>query len=206
MDKNYEISRKKFFDTQERKAIMSLSEDKANADLAKGRTIWVTRYMLVHLAMYSGLRVSELAALKIKDCILTKKEPYIKVRHGKGGKSREVYIDRELTKHLKWYLKQKKAWNQSTEPDAPLFSGQGGKHVTTNTLYLSFKQAVKETGLRDDLSIHSARHTFATLLLHKTQNLRLVQKRLGHSHINMTTLYSDILPEKNGELANMILD
>ncbi len=206
MDKNYEISRTKFFDTQERKTFLRISEDKSNADLAKGRTTWPTRWMLVHLVMYSGLRVSELAALKIDDLKLHKTDPYIEVRNGKRGRSRDVYIDRQLAKHLKEYIRLKKTWDQSIEPNAPLFSGQGGQHVTPNTLALSFKKAVKETGLRSDLSIHSARHTYATVLLGKTGNLRYTQKQLGHSQINMTSLYADILPETNGKLADMILD
>ena len=206
MDKNYEISRAKFFDTDERKTILTVSEDKANADLAKGRTTWPTRWMLVHLAFYSGLRVSEIAALTINDCKLQKTDPYIEVRNGKRNKSRDVYIDRVLAKHIKEYIKLKKTWDQPTEPDAPLFAGRGGKHVTTNNLSLSFKKAVKAAGLRDELSIHSARHTYATNLLEKTGNLRYTQKQLGHSHINMTSLYADILPESNGNLANKILE
>jgi integrase len=73
-------------------------------------------------------------------------------------------------------------------------------------LYISFKQAVREAGLRNDLTIHSARHGYATLLYYKTKDLRAVQKQLGHSSLNMTSLYADIMPEENGEIANKTLD
>jgi integrase len=206
MNKYYKITREKFFDLQERKAILKTSEDHANADKAKGRITWPIRYMLVHLALNSGLRVSEIAKLKIQDVKLSIKLPYIFVRNGKRGKSRDVYIDWELTKHLQEFILQKKNWNQSTKPEAPLFSGQGGQHLTTTALYISFKQAVREAGLRDDLTIHSARHGYAILLYYKTKDLRAVQKQLGHSSLNMTSLYADIMPEENGEIANKILD
>ncbi len=50
----------------------------------------------------------------------------------------------------------------------------------------------------------SVSHTYATFLLHATNNLRYVQKQLGHSKISMTALYADVLPSENGSLANMI--
>ena len=207
MKKDYKITRNKFFDVEERKAIIKTCEDRANADLAKGRMTWPIRYMLVHLALYSGLRVSEIADLRFEDVKLLAKPPSIFVRNGKRGKSRDVYIDRELVSHLKQFIWQKKTmWNQSTALDAPLFSGRSGQTFTTTALYISFKLAVKTTGLRNDLSIHSARHGYATLLLHKTGNLRYVQKQLGHTSLNMTSLYADVMPETNGILANAILD
>ena len=206
MKKDYKITRNKFFDTSERKAIMKKSEDMAIADRAKGRMTWPVRYMLVHLAMYSGLRVSEIASLRIEDVYLTTKPAYLYVRNGKGEKDRDVYLDRELVKHLREFLHEKQLWNQSVELAAPLFAGQGGQPFTTTALYISFKQAVREAKLRDDLTIHSARHSYATLLLHKTKNLKYVQKQLGHSSLNMTSLYAGILPEENGVLADMILD
>ena len=72
-----------------------------------------------------------------------------------------------------------------------------------------YKSAINwasQTALRDDLTIHSARHGYATLLYYKTKDLRAVQKQLGHSSLNMTSLYADIMPEENGEIANKILD
>jgi site-specific recombinase XerD len=69
----------------------------------------------------------------------------------------------------------------------------------------SFKTAIIEAGIREELSIHSARHTYATFLYHDSgKDLRFVQKQLGHSSIAMTSVYTDILPEENGKLAQMI--
>jgi integrase len=206
---DYKIDRHKFFDTEERQQILTVTEALAVKDERRGLLAWPTRWMLVHLAMQTGLRVSEIASLKIKFIRLNVKDPYIIVKNGKGGKSRDVYIDSQLADHLRYFLEYYRA---DATGDQPLFKGSTDRdnarngHLTTNALYLSFKKAVKAANLRTDLTIHSARHTYATLLLHKTQNLRYVQKQLGHSSLNMTALYSDIFPEENGKLANMILD
>ena len=57
----------------------------------------------------------------------------------------------------------------------------------------SFKQAIEAASLPKRYSIHKARHTYATYLLHDTNNLRYVMQQLGHSDISMTTLYANIL-------------
>lgn len=203
---DYQIGREKVFDRDERTKLLKVCKDKAELDLLHGRETWPKRYMLVDLALFTGLRVSEIAALKIGDINLSSKDPYLIVRNGKRGKRRDVYLDKALAKHLKEYIAhKKKSWNESTDPDAPLFTGRNGGHCATITLMKSFKRAVEEAGLPNHYSIHCARHTYATFLLHDTGNLRYVQKQLGHSHLNMTALYADVLPSENGNLANMIV-
>jgi site-specific recombinase XerD len=152
--------------------------------------------------------VSEIAKLKIQDLNLDKvDDPYLYVRNGKRGKSRDVYLDKEIVKELRRFISyKKKTLKESIEPEAPLFAGRGGNQSTNTTLQISFKKAIEESGLNTHYSIHSARHTYGTHLFHTTQNLRYVQKQLGHSNITMTSLYADIMPSENGRLANMILE
>lgn len=203
--KNYQIDPDKFLSRDERKKLLKICREREELDLMKGRRTWVVRYMLIDLAFYSGLRVAEIAALKIDDLRLEAKDPYLNVRSGKGGRRRSVYLDAGLSNHLKDFIKKKKTTlNESVEPDAPLFTGRNGGHCQPITLMKSFKVAIEEAKLPDYYSIHSARHTYATFLLHDTQNLRYVQRQLGHANISMTALYSGILPEENGVLANKI--
>jgi len=197
----YQIDRDKFMDRQERARLMKFCKERAEVDQARGRKTWPARYMLVDLALFTGLRVSEIAALKISDLMLKAEDPYLIVRNGKGGKKRTVYLDKDLVKHLKSYIRHHLI---NPDPQAPLFLGRNNKHAQPITLMKSFKKAVKEAGLPKHYSIHSARHTYATYLLHNTGNLRYTQKQLGHSQIAMTALYADVLPEENGKLANMI--
>lgn len=202
----YQINRKKFMGPEEIERLLKLCDEKAIVDMAKGRTTWVTRYMLVHLALRSGLRVSEIASLKIEDLKLTGRDNYLVVT-GKRGKRRDVYLDHDLVRHLKNYINlKKKAWGQTTDRVAPLLTGRGGGHYTTTALQISFKKAAAEAGLPGHYSIHSCRHSYATMLLAKTNNLRFVQKQLGHASLTMTALYADVLPEMNQALANSILE
>lgn len=201
----YSITRDKFFSVKEMKVLLRVCKRKALADFKSSRCTWVTRYMLIHLALHSGLRVSEIASLKIADLHFNGKENYLTVI-GKGGKKRDVYLDQELVKHLQEYMEIKK--NLLLEPidsDAPLFSGRGGSHYTTTALEISFKRATEKAGLSKHYSIHSSRHTYATMLLAKTNNIRFAQKQLGHASIAMTSLYADVLPEMNQKLAEAFL-
>jgi len=198
------ITPEDFMTRDERKRLLKVCRERSELDQLHGRRTWIVRYMLVDLALYSGLRVAEMAALKVGDISLNG-ESYIIVRNGKRDKKRTVWIDRELVKHLKQFLQlKKKTFSESTEPDAPLFTGNSNGHVPPITLQKSFKRAAKEAGLPIRYSVHTARHTYATFLLNDTRNLRYVQKQLGHSSISMTAVYADILPEENGTLANKI--
>ena len=122
---NYSITRDKFLSRDEEKKLLKVCQKNETADIKANRSTWVTRYMLVHLALRSGLRVSEIAALKIGDLDLNGKEKYLVVQYGKGGRKRDVYLDTELVKHLQIYLEFKKnGWNEPVDNDAPLFSGR----------------------------------------------------------------------------------
>jgi len=201
----YNIDREKILDLDQRSKLLKTCKDKAELDLLHGRETWIKRYMLVNLVLFAGLRVSEIANLTIGDINLTAKDPYLIVRNGKRGKKRDVYLDKELVRHLKNFISwKKKTMGEKVENDSPLFIGRNRKHCAVITLMKSFKRAIEESNLPLHYSIHNARHTYATFLLHATHNLRYVQKQLGHSKISMTALYADVLPSENGNLANMI--
>ena len=202
---NYNIDRTKILDREQRLKLLKTCKERAELDLLHGRETWIRRYMLVDLVLFTGLRVAEIANLKIGDLELKVNDPYLIVRSGKRGKKRDVYMDKDLVKHLKSFISwKKKTMGEAIENDSPLFSGRNGKHCAAITLMKSFKRAIEESSLPNHYSIHSARHTYATFLLHATNNLRYVQKQLGHSKISMTALYADVLPSENGNLANMI--
>jgi len=201
----YNIDREKILDIDQRSKLLKTCRDKAELDLLHGRETWIKRYMLVELALFTGLRVAEIANLTLGDINIKTKDPYLVVRNGKRGKKRDVYLDKELVKHLKTFISwKKKTMGEEVENHSPLFIGRNGKHCAVITLMKSFKRAIEESNLPLHFSIHSARHTYATFLLHTTNNLRYVQKQLGHSKISMTALYADVLPSENGSLANKI--
>lgn len=202
----YSITRDKFLSVNEAKKLLRVCQRSASADQKAMRTTWVTRYMLVHLALHSGLRVSEMASLKVGDLHFNGKDNYLIVQCGKRGKKRDVYLDNELVKHLQSYLEIRRyTWNENFDSDSPLFAGRGGAHYTTTALEISFKKAIQKAGLSMHYSIHSARHSYATFLFARSNSIRFVQKQLGHASIAMTSLYADVLPEMNQALAETIL-
>ena len=137
----YNITRDKFLSVKEARKLLKVCEKNALSDLKAKRSTWVTRYMLIHLALHSGLRVSEMASLKIGDLHFNGIDNYLIVQSGKRGKKRDVYLDKELVKHLQNYLEIKKTYLQeSITVDAPLFAGRGGGHYTTTALEISFKK------------------------------------------------------------------
>lgn len=211
MNSEYRITRDKFLSPAEARQLLRACQEKAIVDVAKGRKTWVTRYALVHLALNTGLRVAEISDLLIGDLHFKGiSDMYLIVRHGKGrgkkGKKRDVYLDRDIIKHIREYIDyKKKTLKQPVTNDSPLFARTADQKYTTTGLHLNFKRALEAARLPLHYSIHSARHTYATMLYAKTNNLRFVQKQLGHASLNMTALYADISPELNSELANAIL-
>lgn len=180
------IDRAKYMNAEEVKQLRTVTEARAIVDLRKGRIMGPLAWMLVDTALSTGLRVSELAAIQIKDIDL--KRGLIKVHRKKRKKKivESLAIGQDLIKHLKKYLELE------DRTAGKLFVGERGD-LTRYGLQQIWKSAVKRAGLPKELSIHSARHTLAVSLLKKTGNLRQVQKQLGHaSPATTANMYADI--------------
>jgi site-specific recombinase XerD len=209
MGKNYVITRDKFLTLDQTKLLLKTCEDLAELDKLHGRQTWITRSMLVGLALRSGLRVSEIANLTHGQIhINNHKDCYLTVVRGKGGKTRDVYFGPTLASPLKKYIEIKqKSWRMPVTADDYLFAHgkDGKKKYTTTGLWTSCKKAFRKAGLPSHYSTHSCRHTYATLMLESTGgDIRAVQKQLGHSNLSMTSLYADVLPARRQELADKL--
>jgi site-specific recombinase XerD len=189
------LERNKYMNESEVKKLRKYLEDRALADLAKGRTRNVRVWAVIDFALGTGARVAEICNVKIEDLDLQKKEPKILI-HGKGKKQRWVYISQHLRKHLLEYLDwKKKSVDEPTGPDDYLFISERGDKFATRSLQSMFKSAVKGANL-PTYSIHACRHSFGTYLYQNTKNLRMVQKQLGHSSVATTQVYADVTPEE----------
>jgi len=172
------------------KTLRKATEDKALADLAKARTTWPRIWLLIDLATCSGLRVFEMANLKISDIEFNGKDATLSVI-GKGKKKRTVEINSNLVRHIKHYIK-----SNDLSPDSYLLTSSHDKPYTTRALQKHFKSACKVSGLPEYYSIHSTRHSYATMLYASKKNLREVQKQLGHQKPSTTAIYADVLKEE----------
>lgn len=138
-------------------------------------------YAIVMTLANTGLRISELLSLTIKD---PKKESiYI---YGKGGKGRELILSPQLKKILNDYIEN---YRMKTHKRL-LFTGERGalKRGSVNKILLKYQ---KKTGIsKEKMHPHSFRHFYAKYLINKGVGLDVVQTLLGHENINTTAIYT----------------
>jgi len=131
--------------------------------------------------MYAcGLRIAEVARLKVKDIDADRKQLW--VRFGKGGKDRAV----PLPDHVRGLLRThyKKHGN-----GGPWLFPQKEGHIGTETLQHAFKMALHEAGVTKEATPHTLRHSYATHLLENGEDITTLQKILGHADISTTKIY-----------------
>lgn len=180
------VDRTKYMNPDEVKQLRTVTEAQAIVDLKKGKEQGVKRWMLVDLALSTGLRVAEIAAIQIIDIDFKRGSLKVVRVKKKKAKPETMAISKELIQHLQEFI----GWMD--KKSGPLFVGQRGA-LSTQGLQRMFKRAIEKAGLPSELSIHSARHSVAVHLLKKTGNLRQVQKQLGHaSPATTANMYADI--------------
>ena len=196
------VSPEKFLSPDEVRAMRKVLADAAALARVKGNQAPVRDQLIIELALGTGLRVSEMASLKVEDLFLKKGQNSLHVRNGKGGKDRLVQFSVALKTLILDYLNYRK----SSSPY--LFASERGNQITASGIQQLFKKWVKKAGLPKQYSIHSLRHTYATRLYKASgYNLRLVQKQLGHSSVSTTQVYADTSSEDVDEaLAHLYLD
>lgn len=186
------IDRAKYLDAGEAQRLRTTTEAWAITDLERGARQGVVAWAVVDTAMATGLRVNEIAQLRISD--FNAGRTSLRVHRTKRRKpvTETMAISPELVKHIRQFIAWKKAAGESTEVDSALFCGKRGP-MTVSGMQKVWKVAVKRAGLPRELSIHSARHTMAVHLLAKTKNLKQVQQQLGHSSPVVTAnLYAQV--------------
>lgn len=169
----------------------------AAAPEADGRKNPVRDWAILHVALDTGLRVSEICNLRVRDLILDRENASLIVQDGKGHKKRGVKMGKALREHLLEFLSWKEQVGESTAGRSSLFvSSRNGGPLTRSAIYRIFKLNAEAIGLPARFSIHSCRHTYASLLYRASEyNIRLVQKQLGHRSIQTTQIYADVLSE-----------
>lgn len=146
-----------------------------------------TRWMVIDLLLSTGLRCMEAVALDIESIYIDDGQSSIHVVNGKGHKSAVIQIGKELKEHMIEYLDGRET--------GPFLLSERGSRYSRGGLQSLVKRAFKDACLPSHFSIHSCRHTFATLLLRVTKNLRHVQKQLRHSSPTTTAVYADVIDE-----------
>lgn len=150
-------------------------------------------YVILLLLYTTGIRVSELIRIRVKDISLT--EPYTLKIHGKGNKGRYVPLLKSSMPHLHRYLALMK-YDCDARYDEVLFKNHMGQPFTRQGInYVLKKYGCKarangEVSVPDDLSPHKMRHTTAMELLTSGVDLIYIRDLLGHSSVTTTEVYA----------------
>jgi len=151
--------------------------------------------VIFELLYGAGLRVSELTEIRITDIDFINAQILI---HGKGSKDRLVPIHDFALAEVKSYLNEARlelALKQKEHHDA-LFLNYRGTPLTPRGVRKILNQELEKQASAMKISPHSFRHSFATHLLNRGVDLRIVQELLGHVSLSTTQIYTKISREK----------
>ncbi len=186
------MDRTRYMDEREVKLLRATAENRALRDLKAGRKGGVLGWMVVDLALSTGLRVSEMAGLRVGDFDARRKALRVTRLKRRTPEVETIAVGEELTEHLRQFIEWKRTVDEPTGRTAALLVGKRGP-LTAYGLQRIWKRAIRDAELPKELSIHTARHTLAVHLLRRTGNLRQVQKQLGHaSPVTTANMYADV--------------
>jgi integrase/recombinase XerC len=149
---------------------------------------------ILELFYASGLRLSELAGLDMDDVNLSAK--MVRVL-GKGGKPRLVPFNGPASSAIRTYLKDRMELVREASASRgrrrdPLFVNYRGTRLTTRSIDRLIRRYVAAFSARLGISPHALRHSFATHLLQRGADLRVIQELLGHARISTTERYTHV--------------
>jgi site-specific recombinase XerD len=145
------------------------------------------KYRAVLMTAYAaGLRVSEVAALRVDD--IDSRRMVLRVRQGKGRQDRYVMLSPKLLDLLRAYWK-------AARPRTWLFPGlDPDRPISIAAVMKACRRARRAAGLEKHVTVHTLRHSFATHLLEAGTDLRTIQVLLGHHSPRTTALYTHVSP------------
>lgn len=141
--------------------------------------------VLLTTAYACGLRISEIASLRVED--IDSERMLVHIRHAKGDKERIVPLSDKLIEILRswWRLRRPTTWLFPSEHG-------GDRHVSTRTVGRAVAVAAQRAGIRKHVTPHVLRHSFATHLVEAGTNIHIVQNLLGHARLDTTRIYTHV--------------
>ena len=167
-----------------------MSPDETKRLLAVARNLKVR--VLLSLGYGCGLRAGEVIRLKVKH--IDSAQKIIRVEQSKGRRDRNVMLSAEMLDLLRQWWKARRGFD-ATIPlqERWLFPGRRpGKPMTTRQLNRLFHEAADAAGIRKGVTLHALRHSFATHLLERGTDIRVIQALLGHDKLDTTARYTRV--------------
>lgn len=150
--------------------------------------------LIISLLLSTGIRISELCHIHLKDINLSNKTLHI---IGKGKKERILFLgDQKTFNILETYINK-----TGKESNDFLFPGKHlPKPLSEQSVRLILKRIVEQNSLSKTITPHMFRHSFATMLLDNDVDIRYIQQILGHSSISVTQIYTHVSHSKQKEI------
>ena len=156
-----------------------------------GTPVGVRDRALLELLYATGMRVTELVSIKAGDVRL---DDRFVTCLGKGSKERVLPIGQAATDWVRRYLASGRPMLLKDRASAFLFvNARGGPSLSRVGFWKIIKQYGRQAGLTQELSPHVVRHSFATHLLERGADLRMIQTLLGHADLSSTQIYTHII-------------
>ena len=151
----------------------------------------------------TGVRISEIISIKIKDLMLDRK--MIKIL-GKGSKERYVILGKEALNSIDDYLRIRHKILNSSKENLYLYPSlikKSNKHISYKSMYNIVKKYLRKISSNEKLSPHSLRHSFATHLLESGADIMSVKDLLGHKDLSSTQIYTNLNIKKIKAIYNI---
>jgi integrase/recombinase XerD len=149
--------------------------------------------MLLSLGYGCGLRAGEVVRLKVKH--INSAQKIIRVEQSKGRKDRNVMLSAEMLDLLRQWWKVRPSRDEAATPvqERWLFPGnRPGKPITTRQLNRLFHETADAARIKKAVTLHALRHSFATHLLERGTDIRIIQVLLGHDKLDTTARYTRV--------------
>jgi len=147
----------------------------------------------LELMYATGMRVSELVNLKMDD--INMGVGFVKC-FGKGSKERIVPFGKKAEESIRRYLEKSRPQFLKKNISNSLFLTRLGKPMSRQTFWKIIKRYAKIAKIKKKVTPHSLRHSFATHILERGADLRIVQEMLGHSDISTTQIYTHVSKDR----------
>jgi integrase/recombinase XerD len=176
------------------KLLKYMYQQKENDELSKWKRRLVLRDVcVIELLFMTGMRISELCELHRDSIDLSK--GIIRV-YGKGAKERIIPIgNAKVLQLLREYGEE-----FEKEIEENFFVNRYGEPLSTQTVRLMLQHYTKAAEIEQHITPHMIRHSFATLLLEKGVDIRIIQQLLGHASIVTTQIYTNVASEQKKKI------
>ena len=144
---------------------------------------------MLELLYATGIRVSELVGICLEDVKFASRLIRIK---GKGKKERLVPFGRTAEKSLRSYLRVRPLLNKEQVEETTVFLNYRGQKLSSRSVERTVDKCIQSSAVRRKISPHSLRHSFASHLLSRGADLRIIQELLGHESLATTQKYTHL--------------